>query len=341
MKAHMAIAARPSRGDGRLPEVRLDRVRQPYGPCPAAQEAADAACDIPLPALAEQLRQRLGQAYRVSASAISLVTGADSALARIVERTEGPLIGFPPSALAAGVLDSASSRDVLALGRGPGLDGRVPLDLAMDLPSTGIAIVDSPSDPLGSLLSFADAVRLARACRFLVVDERYAELAGFSLLHLSAEFENVVVVRSFEYWAGIDDPPCAWVAATPRTANALGLDADLPRREALAGALATLDSLDSVEATLRLLREERSRLYRFLRKLSFLEPIPSWGPFLAARVDLVPRAQVVAELAGRGVYVHAPDGPGLERVVRFGIGSRSAMDRLRAALLELGAELLA
>jgi histidinol-phosphate/aromatic aminotransferase/cobyric acid decarboxylase-like protein len=341
MRSHTTIAARPSRGGGRLPEVRLDRVRQPYGPCPAAQEAADTACDSPLPALAEHFRQRLGQTYRVSAGAISLVAGADSALARIVERTDGPLIGFPPSALAAGVLDSASGRDVLALGRGSGLDSSVPLDLAMDLPSTGIAIVDSPSNPLGSLLSFADAVRLARACRFLVVDERYAELAGFSLLHLSAEFENVVIVRSFEYWAGIDDPPCAWVASSPRTADALGLDADPPRREAIAGALATLDSLDSVEATLRLLREERSRLYRFLRKLSFLEPIPSWGPFLAARVDLVPRARVISGLAARNIHLHAPEEAGLERVVRIGIGSRSAMDRLRAALLEVGSELIA
>jgi histidinol-phosphate/aromatic aminotransferase/cobyric acid decarboxylase-like protein len=115
----------------------------------------------------------------------------------------------------------------------------------------------------------------------------------------------------------------------------------VPRREALAGALATLDSLDSVDATLRLLREERSRLYRFLRKLSFLEPIPSWGPFLAARVELVPRARVVSGLASRGVYVHVPEEPGLERVLRVGIGSRSAMDRLREALLELGSELLA
>ncbi len=340
MKSRTTMAARSPRG-GPLPDVRLDRVRHPYGPCPAAQEAVDAAFDIPLPALTEHLRHRLGQAHRVSAGAISLVSGVNRAISRIVECTEGPLIGFPPSALAAGVLDSACGRDVLALGRGPGLDSCVPLDLAMDLPSAGIAIVDSPSDPLGSLLSFADAVRLARACRFLVVDERYAEMAGFSLLHLSVEFENVVVVRSFEYWAGIDDPPCAWVVASPRTADALGLDADPPRREAIAGALATLDSLDSVEATLRLLREERSRLYRFLRKLSFLEPIPSWGPFLAARVDLVPRARIVAELAGRGVRIHAPDEPGFERVVRIGIGSRSAMDRLRVALLELGSEHLA
>jgi histidinol-phosphate/aromatic aminotransferase/cobyric acid decarboxylase-like protein len=337
----MALANRPAARAGRLPDLRLDRIRHPYGPCPAALEAADTAYDDPIPVLAANLRQQLGRAHRMSPDAVTLSPGSDAAIARILECSEGPLIGFPPSALAARFSETARGRQVLAVARGAGRDSGLPLERAMDLPPNGIAIVDSPSDPLGSLLSTADAVRLARACRFLIVDERYAELAGFSLLHLSAEFENVVVVRSFEYWAGIDDPPCAWVAASPRVAAALGLDGRPPRREELAGAMATLDSLDTVNATLRLLREERSRLYRFLRKLSFLEPVPSWGPFLSARVDLVPREQVVSGLVARNIYVHAPEEAGLERVIRIGIGSRSAMDRLRAALLEVGSELLA
>lgn len=340
MKPPAGIAQRQRRDGVLLPDPGLHRIRYPYGPCPAALEAVEAAHDVPMEALAAQLRQRIGQVYRVSPASVTLVPGSSVALAAMVTSCGAPFIGFPPSALAASLSKWAPGRVVPALARGPGRAASVPLDRAMDLPANGIAVVDSPSDPLGSLLSTADAVRLARAGRFLIVDERYAEVAGFSLLHLSAEFDNVVVVRSFEYWAGIDDPACAWVAASPRAAAALGLDGEPPRREAIAGALATLASLDTVEATLRLLREERSRLYRFLRKLSFLEPIPSWGPFLAARVDLVPRERVVAGLARRGVLIYAPDEIGLERVVRIGIGSRSAMDRLRAALVELGADIL-
>jgi histidinol-phosphate aminotransferase len=335
-----AVAGRSPQERLRLPDLRLDRVRHPYGPCPAALEAADAMAGIPLPALAEELRQRIAQIYRTAADAVSLTPSSDDALVQIVNQTDGPLIAFPPSA-ASTVAPWANGREVVSLARGVGRDGSITLDLAMDLPSDSIAMIASPSDPLGALLATADAVRLARACRYLIVDERFAEAAGFSLLHLSGEFDNIVIVRSFEYWAGIDDPPCAWAAAPPPAAAALGLAGELPRAEALAGALATLESLATVEATLRLLREERSRLFRFLRKLSFLEPIPSWGPFLPARVELVERDRVVSGLACRGVLVHAPGEAGLERMIRIGIGSRSAMDRLRTALLEVGSELLA
>jgi histidinol-phosphate/aromatic aminotransferase/cobyric acid decarboxylase-like protein len=104
--------------------------------------------------------------------------------------------------------------------------------------------------------------------------------------------------------------------------------------------MATLEDRASVAATLKLVREERSRLYRFLRKLSFLEPLPSWAPFVTARVTIVPRQDLIDGLAKWEIRVHAPSEPGLEQYVRIGIGSRTAMDRLRTALLELGPELV-
>ena len=104
--------------------------------------------------------------------------------------------------------------------------------------------------------------------------------------------------------------------------------------------MATLQNRASVAATLKLVREERSRLYRFLRRFSFLEPLPSWAPFITARVTIVSRQNLIDGLAKRGIRIHAPSEPGLEDYVRIGIGSRTAMDRLRAALLELGPSLI-
>jgi len=154
------------------------------------------------------------------------------------------------------------------------------------------------------------------------------------------ELDNVIVMRSFVSWAGLPESSCAWAVAPPGLAEASDLASKAVKPEAMTGAMATLENQASVAATLKLGREERSRLYRFLRRLSFLQPLPSWGPFVTGRVTVVLRQHLVDGLALRGIRIHAPEEPGLEAYVRIGIGSRTAMDRLRAALLELGPELV-
>jgi histidinol-phosphate/aromatic aminotransferase/cobyric acid decarboxylase-like protein len=110
--------------------------------------------------------------------------------------------------------------------------------------------------------------------------------------------------------------------------------------KAVGSALSALSDMATVGVTMRLWREERSRLYRLLRKFSFLEPLPSWGPFVPARVRVTSRDALATALGKRNVRVHVPWAPGLEEYVRFGIGSRGAMEHLRSALLDAAPELI-
>jgi histidinol-phosphate/aromatic aminotransferase/cobyric acid decarboxylase-like protein len=285
-------------------------------------------------------RRRIGEIYRVPAESVHLVGRVDAGIRGIVGRHGGPLVAFPPSAAATLIAECQPRRDPVLIARGPAREAVIGPDFAADLPERGLVVIDSPSNPLGLLLSPADLVRLSRACACVVVDERFAEYSEFSLLPMARELDNVVVIRSFESWAGLPELDCAWAVAPPPLAGALPLATAAVNSEAIAAAVATLDNHASVAAKLRLVREERSRLYRFLRKLSFLEPLPSWAPFITARVTIASRQRLIDGLAKRGIRVHAPAQPGLEQYVRIGIGSTTAMDRLRAALLELGPELV-
>jgi histidinol-phosphate aminotransferase len=325
---------------GALSTARLDLTRNPFGPCPAALEALEAR-DGHLPAdVPQALSRQLGITFRVPREAIVLTEGADAGLAAVVRALDGPLVLVPPSTLATMVAASEPSRPVHLLARGPGRLGSVPADVAGDLPVHGVAVVDSPTDPLGAVLRPQNAVRLARGCRWLVVDERFAEFGGTSLLPLALEFPNIVVIRSFAAWAGIAEPGVGWVMGPPALRQAICGTVASPSPRAVAAALATLEHLADVEATLRVVRAERSRLFRLLRKFSFLQPLPSWGPYLAARVELVDRDTLVVGLASRGVCVDAPPEPGLERFVRIGIGTRREMQILESALRELAPELV-
>ena len=321
--------------------IRLDLTHNPYGPCPAASEAVEAGRESRPEPLVASFRRRLSEVYRVPVGSIYPLGNVDSAIRALASRHMGPLIDFPPATIASLVAESRARFDAVSIARGACGDAVVGPDFASDIPAHGLAIIDSPSNPLGSIISPADVVRLSRACSCVVVDERFAEFSEFSILPLALELDNVIVMRSFASWSGLPEISCAWAVAPPGLAKVFELATTVVRPEAIAGAMATLENQATVAATLKLVREERSRLYRFLRRLSFVEPLPSWGPFITGRVTIASRQDVIDGLAKRGIRIHVAEEPGLEDYVRIGIGSRTAMERLRAALLELGPELVA
>jgi histidinol-phosphate/aromatic aminotransferase/cobyric acid decarboxylase-like protein len=287
------------------------------------------------------LRQRIAAANRVAIDNVHLFESIDRLLVDLLHLTNVPAICFPPSATATLVQRESIAANLVSLVRGTGLNAEIDSDTAADLPADGLVIVDSPSDPLGSVLMPNDAVRLARACRLLIVDERYGEFSNFTLRGLASEFHNIVILRSYERWLGHADSTCGWAIAPPNLVERFGMSSREIDPAAMVSAIALFSDRHAVESTARLARQERSRLYRLLRKFSFLAPVPSWGPFMSARVSVVPRAAVIRAFLVRGIRVHALEEPGLEDFIRIGIGSRTAMERVRLALADMGPELLA
>jgi histidinol-phosphate aminotransferase len=286
------------------------------------------------------VRHRLATEYRLSERNLVLVRDLDAAVAGIAAETTGPLVLFPPAATYGSLGAALQQRQVVDVGRGFSRDGAITLESASDLPHDGVAIIASPGDPLGNVLSANDAVRLARSCAWVVIDERYADYAGQSLLSVASEFSNVIVLRSFQARLGVTNANAGWAAGSPRARHLLGgVSSDLPPDIAHAVLAASNDKAAS-RMLLSLVRDERSRLYRALRKLSYLQPLPSWGPFVVARVEVGNRDTLLSLLCARGIQVYAPQEPGLERYIRIGIGTRSTMEYLRRTLLEIAPEML-
>ncbi|HYO29606.1 MAG TPA: aminotransferase class I/II-fold pyridoxal phosphate-dependent enzyme, partial [Thermomicrobiales bacterium] len=131
--------------------------------------------------------------------------------------------------------------------------------------------------------------------------------------------------------------PIAWAVGHPKTLARL---AEVPRRQpaggSVAAALATFDDLDWVMAMVRRVREERSRLYRMLRKLNMVQPLPSWAGFLLTRVERGDAGLVADALAERGILVARPDSPELGNYLRVSAGRPEDTDALRKALIEIG-----
>jgi histidinol-phosphate aminotransferase len=337
-----AAARRPVLTDG---PIRLDLLVNPYGPSVQVFDALAAGDDLHLPSCEREarLQSRLAQVSGVPPEWVVLANGIDELLSIVFlwRRARGPIVLFPPTDPADAWRASQHGLDVVEICRSP----RFALDLMPEvcrrIPAEAAAIVASPNDPTGTLLGAQDAVRLTRCADVVVVDERHGEYSGRTLIPLVREFDNLIVLHTFETWAGLAGLPLAYAVAPPRLAKEL---AQYRRPTGIAaGAVlaagASLDDLAYLRMTVRRVREEKSRLYRMLRKLNMVTPLPSWANFLLARVERGDTGYFVRELARRGIRVHWPQQPELVNFLRISATRPDQTDVLKQALIEIAVPL--
>ena len=328
-----------------MPPFRLDVLPNPFGPSVHVHDALAGAEDLHLPAgpLETRLHLRLAALHHVGPDWLTIANGVDELLGMLLlwRREAGPLALFPPTAPEPACLAALHGLETFAWRRSAWFTVDIESNQVRDFPRRATAYVQSPNDPTGTLLGNQDLVRLTRACESVIVDERHVEYSGRTLLPFVREFENLVVVRTLETWAGLTGLPVAYAVASPH------LSAELARFRRPGGvstasviaALATLDDLAYVRATVTRVRDERARLYRMLRKLNMLTPYPSAANFVLARIERGDVDWYGRELARRGLQIHRPVDPTLANHLRFSAGSFEATVALRQALIEIAAEL--
>jgi histidinol-phosphate aminotransferase len=323
--------------------LRLDLLVNPYGPSIRVQESIAAASDLHLPTSEREtaIRRSLAAGIGVPAEWLVLTCGIDETITAIFNwrRAAGPAVLFPPSDISQEHLLRGSGIEIVIVPRSHRFAVEIDPAEPWDIPRTATALILSPNDPTGTLLSPQDAVRLSRRCEIVVVDERHVDYGGRSLVPLVREFDNLVVLRTFETWAGLAGFPFAYAIAPPSLAGQIARyrpRAGLPASSLIA-AEATLADLAYVRAAAHRVREERARLYRTLRKLNLVRPLPSWANFLLTRVERGDAILLERELAERGILVHRPQQPELTDYLRISaVGPESTLE-LKRALIEIAA----
>ncbi len=325
--------------------IRLDLLVNPYGPSVHVQDALAGSDELHLPARLREtrLQLRLAQVVGVPPDWLLLTNGVEDLLGMLFlwRRQRGPLVLFPPSDPGDERRAALHRWETVHLQRGATFGLDLDLETLGELPREATAMVGSPNDPTGTLLGNQDAVRLTRGCELVVVDERHAEYSGRTLVPLVREFDNLLVVQSFETWAGLAGLPFAYAVGPPRLLKELEAyrQPSGMTTGAVLAAAATLDDLAYVRATAQRVREERARLYRTLRKLNMLRPLPSWANFLLARIERGDADYYARELARRGIQVHRPPHPELASYLRLSATRPDHTDALKRALIEIAAPL--
>jgi histidinol-phosphate aminotransferase len=325
--------------------LRLDRLENPYGPSIRVQEAIAAAPELGHtdPINERRLLERIAMLHGVQSDWVFLAAGIDELINTLVlwRRQAGPVVHFPPSDPREQRRSALFGADVAMLDRTHRFQAEIDPEQTWPFEAAATAYVMSPNDPTGTVLNQIDAVRLSRRCGLVVVDERHGEYGARTLLPLVREFDNLIVLQSFENWAGLSAFPFAYAIAPPRLIRELlrhRLRMELPTGTVIA-AHATLDDLDYVRATAERVREEKARLFRMLRKLNMLRPLPSWANFLLVRIERGEPVLFEQELADRGIRVHRPLQKELDRHLRISAVGPDSTVALKQALVEIAVDL--
>ena len=205
-----------------------------------------------------------------------------------------------------------------------------------------VTIICSPNNPTGCVIETGELRKLLRASRGLVViDEAYHEFSQQSVVPLLAEYENLIVLRTFSKAMAFAALRVGYLLAAPdlvREIRKAVLPYNLNAFSQLAAEVAIEKYPTLLGPTVSAIISERERLYTAVSQIPGLHPLKSHANFMVVRVDGQPQ-RVFSELLARDILIRDVSGyPLLNDYFRFSVGTPEENDRLLRALNEIQAE---
>jgi len=333
--------------DAQRPPIRLHSDENPYG-CSLNVQDALASTDLyhlPADPVCTDLRAALSTYTGFSPERIAVGAGTSELAERLLHAFLDPgdaVITCPPSLPQPSLGASRARVTVVQVPRNDKFEMDPEAIITAMRRQTNIKMVSlaSPNNPTGNLTNHTSIVQLLHTGVWVLVDETYFEFCDRTVAPLVAEFDNLLVLRSFGPWAGLHGLPLGYALASNRVVarlHRLSTPGGVNRAAQLAG-MASLHDLDTLKQRVRRLRLERGRMYRQLRKLNLLQPYPSGANFLLCRVTRGQAAMIQRHLQDDGILVKTIADRWLPNHLRIGVGRPDDTNALISSLKKLASQ---
>ncbi len=311
--------------------IKLNTNENPYPCSPLVAEAIETEAHrlhlYPAP-MADALRVRAAEVYRVKAEQVLAGNGSDELLAILLRACTQPgdTIAYPvPTyslyrvlAQLAGVTAIEVVADGCAIPR------------ALEATAARVVFLCTPNSPTGRSIGLDAIAAFARsAAGVVVVDEAYIDFGGASALTILAEHPNMVVTRTFSKSFSLAGLRLGLLFAHEDLVAELSKvkDSYNVSRVAIAAGVAALDDLVWMQSNVARIRATRVRVTAALRRAG-LAVEDSCANFLWVDCRSRGGGQAVYDrLRSGGVLVRFFAGDGLANCVRVSIGTDEQMDR--------------
>lgn len=265
--------------------------------------------------------------HGIGESQVLVTAGGDDALFRCLLHGKGPVVATTPSFEMIGRY--ATQLELPHTGV-PWWDGAFPVTDFVDVTDARTAVIVSPNNPTGSVVTAADLRKVADVFSLVVLDAAYVEFAEEDLTPVALEMDNVVVIRTLSKAFGLAGLRVGYLLGPEVLVNDLRGFGSPYALSALSARLAgdvLEDRLHQAAEYAAAVTRNRERLVEALEELG-AEPLPSQGNFvLATHVD--PNTLVTAA-GDLGVALRGfPGRSGLESSVRMTVpGQEEDLERL-------------
>jgi histidinol-phosphate aminotransferase len=329
---------------------KLSSNETPLGPSPKAAAAYRTLADH-LEAYPDgassRLRQAIAQRYGLDPARIVCGSGSDEILSLLAHAYVGP--GDEGIFTTHGFL--VYRINILGAGGTPvvaeekNYTADVDAILARVTPRTKIVFLANPNNPTGTYVPFEEVKRLHTALPphvLLVVDSAYAEYVTrndySSGLELAAQYDNVVMTRTFSKIYGLAALRIGWCYGPAHVCDALNRIRGPfnVNAAAIAAGVAAIDDVAHVERSIAHNSKWLAWLTEEIAKLG-LEVVPSVGNFVLIRFPKTAgRTAADADrfLTARGLVLRAVGAYGLPDCLRMTVGTEEANRLVVNALAE-------
>lgn len=334
---------------GRAPSqiVKLDANENPYGPLPVVR---DALSKLDFPHIypdpeSRALRKALARFTGVGEEYLLTGSGADELidlLMRVFLEPGDCILSCPPTFGMYSFDAELNAARCIEVPRNADFSLDVEaIRKAVETYRPKLFFIASPNNPDGSVIPSDMLDELLSLPTFVVLDEAYIEFAGENLgaglsrIRQVPSRENLVVLRTFSKWAGLAGlrigygafplwvMPTLWKSKQPYNVNVA----------ASVAAQVSLEHTHELAKIVRLLKQERARLYAALQEIPYLIPYPTQSNFILCQVIGRNAAELKSRLAQEhGVFIRYFNKPGLRDHIRISVGRPEDTDALVEAL---------
>lgn len=328
-------------------KVRLDANESPFSSPPELQaELLTILERVPLNRYpdpdAREVRAAIAARLGIPAERLILGNGSDECILLLLLALGGPVLSPIPTFVMYELASKVLGLHFLGIPLGPRFE--LPLDQILEIirrERPRLIFLASPNNPTGNVFSEEEILKVVEASEGLVVvDEAYYPYAGKTLLPHLWRYENLAILRTLSKigLAGIRVGYLVAHEALIEELNKVRLPYNV---NALSQAVAhfVLEHEEAFQTQVKVIIEERERLFRALSERPELEVFPSEANFLLLRTR-VPVEPIYLGLIGEGVLVrNLSNSPGLFNCLRVTVGTPGENDQFLEALRKVLARL--